>query len=370
VPEKPLRVLGIGDGRSIHLLRWARHLLERGHDVFVLSDRDTALLDADERLETRDVRDLDIVMRIPLLRRPRFGPAIRTFAGRFAPDVVHAHYLLPYGYWAARARVHPLVVSPWGTDVLVHGRERPAGRERARAALRAADLVIVNSDALESASLELGAPQARTRRVLWHLDLAPFGPERANTGVRARLGWPDDALVLLSLRRFREDMNLDVLVRAFARLSAEEPAARLILAGAAGPERPRIQELASQLALGPAIAFVAAAEGELPGLVAAADLAVSLARSDSAPPSLLEAMASGLPVVCAEAASIGEWVGAGEGAEIVPQRDVEATAAAILRLLRDPDLRRRYGERNRHVVSERVEPPGPALESLYRELAG
>ena len=107
---------------------------------------------------------------------------------------------------------------------------------------------------------------------------------------------------------------------------------------------------------------------DLPPLVAAADVVVSIANSDSTPPSLLEAMASGRAMVCADAASIDEWVGPGEGAEIVPVRDKPATAAAVLRLLRDDSLRRTYGERNQRVVRETVGDPGPELDRLYREL--
>ena len=110
------------------------------------------------------------------------------------------------------------------------------------------------------------------------------------------------------------------------------------------------------------------AQSDLPPLVAAADIVVSIANSDSTPPSLLEAMASGRAVVCADAASIDEWVGPGEGAEIVPVRDAEATAAAILGLLQDDARRRAYGERNQRVVRETVGDPGPELDRLYREL--
>jgi glycosyltransferase involved in cell wall biosynthesis len=102
--------------------------------------------------------------------------------------------------------------------------------------------------------------------------------------------------------------------------------------------------------------------------VASADVLLSLPGSDSTPASLLEAMASGLPAVCGIAPSIDEWVEQGQGAELVPGRDVDAVAAALGRLLGDPALRRRYGERNERVVRERIADPGQALEELYREL--
>ena len=86
--------------------------------------------------------------------------------------------------------------------------------------MRAADLVVVNSKALERASLELGASAERIRHVFWHVELDGFAPDRADPDLRSSLGWPDDALVVLSLRSFRPDTNLDVLL-AFVRIADE-----------------------------------------------------------------------------------------------------------------------------------------------------
>ena len=68
-------------------------------------------------LTAHDLTKLGLRTRIPGLRRSQFGPAIRRLAAEIKPDIVHAHYLLPYGHWAAEADVHPLVMSPWNTDI-------------------------------------------------------------------------------------------------------------------------------------------------------------------------------------------------------------------------------------------------------------
>lgn len=359
-------MLGIGNVRSIHLLRWARTVAAAGHDVHLASDR--APREDNPPASFHSIQSLGLATRVPFARRAAIAPALGRLARRLDADVVHAHYLLPYGYWAARSGGRPLVMSPWGTDALVDGRQEP-GRPLAEEAVRAADLVVVNSRALERASLELGAPAERIRHVLWHLDLDGFAPERADKNLRTSLGWPDDALVILSLRGMRPDMNLDVLVQAFDRVADEEPRARLLLAGASGPVQGDIEELVARLGRADRVAFRRVTAGDLPPLVAATDVVVSIANSDSTPPSLLEAMASRRAVVCARAASIDEWVGQGDGAEIVPVRDVEATTAAVLALLRDEDRRHAYGERNERVVRETVGNPGPELDLLYRELA-
>ncbi|MDX6544611.1 MAG: hypothetical protein QOG02_385, partial [Gaiellales bacterium] len=114
------------------------------------------------------------------------------------------------------------------------------------------------------------------------------------------------------------------------------------------------------------------AEPELPRAYAAGTLSVSVPSSDGGPASLLEAMASRLPVVLSDVTGIRELVDQGEGAEIVPVRDPGATANAIVRLLNDPQLRSSHGERNRSVVVERA---NAAVETqkclaLYRRLCG
>ncbi|HZT54394.1 MAG TPA: glycosyltransferase, partial [Gaiellaceae bacterium] len=83
-----------------------------------------------------------------------------------------------------------------------------------------------------------------------------------------------------------------------------------------------------------------------------------------------ETMASGVPLVVGRAPSLEEWVRQGEGGEVVERRDVDGVAAAIVRLARDPELRRRYGERNRREVHARFGDPSAELEQLYLEVVG
>ena len=366
--DRPLRVLAVADAQSIHTLRWARRLADRGHALHIVSDR-VAVRPADAAgLHIHDVRTLDAITQVKGVRRLRFGAAIRNLCRRERIDVVHGHGTAPYAYWGALANVHPYVVSPWGRDVLVDAKQEP-GRTRARKAFDTADWVVVNSGAIEDAAIEAGADPARITHILWHTQLAGFGPERGDpAGLRRELGFPDDALVVMSLRNFQHRTNIDVLVRAFARLVREEPRARLVLAARAGETRAEIEALVAELGLGDVVRFHRVEPEHLPVLAASGDVVVSIADTDSSPSSLLEAMASGRPMVGGWCPSIDEWIEQGEGAEMVPPKDEDAVLAALRTLLADEDLRRTYGERNRRVVQERVAESAPALEGLYRKL--
>lgn len=369
MPDRPLRLLGIGDGRSIIFLRWAWRLAERGHDVHVVSDRITDRPGELDTITAHDVRGLTSgVLGLKGLRRFAFAPAIGRLARELEVDLVHAHYLLPYGWWGAKAGVHPLVVSPWNTDVFTYGRERRRGRRRVAEAVAAGDEFVVSSIANAEETVRLGAPRERVHRIVWYVDLRPFGHQHRDPELRRRLGWPDDALVVLSLRNYRPNTNLDVLVRAFARVRREVPEARLVLAARGGWTKAETDGLLDELALRDHVAQVFARPDELPAYCASADVGVSIASTDATPASMVESMASRLPMVMGDAVTIDEWITPGDGGEVVDCRDEDAVTDALLTLLRDPDLRRRYGERNERVVRERLGDPGEQLESLYRRM--
>jgi glycosyltransferase involved in cell wall biosynthesis len=107
---------------------------------------------------------------------------------------------------------------------------------------------------------------------------------------------------------------------------------------------------------------------DLPGVAAASDVAITIAGSDSTPASLLEVMASSVPVVAGRTWSIDEWIGPRDGGALVECRDEGAVTEALVELLGDPELRRTYGERNERVVRERLGDPGEELETLYLRL--
>ena len=212
-----LRILGVGDAKSRHFARWATRLAERGHEVHVASGRVNPREGELDGLVVHQFQDLDPLLKVPLVRRYRMAPALTRLAQRVQPDVVHSHYLLPYGYWTARAGLGPLVVSPWGKDAIVDAWNSPEAEERARVAIAPdrALAYVVNSQALEDAAVRLGADRAKFHRIFWHARIDGYSPEHADRGRWQALGWPDDAVVCLSLRNFRPYSNLDVVLRVF-----------------------------------------------------------------------------------------------------------------------------------------------------------
>ncbi|MEO5989497.1 MAG: glycosyltransferase, partial [Candidatus Eisenbacteria bacterium] len=145
-----MRIATLSNASVVHTRRWVEHLRSRGHDVRVYSlERGPSDLGA---------VDLPVAPLPGWLRYPLAVAPLRRALADFRPELVDAHFVPNYGVLGALLGRHPLSVAAWGSDLLIAGRRDPIQRMRARAVLRAADLVLCDSHNLADAALELGAP--------------------------------------------------------------------------------------------------------------------------------------------------------------------------------------------------------------------
>ena len=138
-----------------------------------------------------------------------------------------------------------------------------------------------------------------------------------------------------------------VLIEAFTKVHAKDPEARLVLVGD-GPERKDLEAYVTKMGCNNAVRFTGyLSQDEVAHELSAADLFVLPSFAEGVPVVLMEALASGLPVIATRIAGIGELVEPNETGDLVSPGDVEGLTRAILRLLGDPDLRRQMGETGR-----------------------
>ena len=155
----------------------------------------------------------------------------------------------------------------------------------------------------------------------------------------------------LSNRNLERHYRVDDVVRAHALVRVRHPDAALVVAGT-GSQRATLERLAAHL--GPeAVRFVGRVEPErMPALYEAADLFLNGSVVDNQPLSILEAFASGLPVITTATGDIGAMVRPGDTGAIVPPGQPEAMASAVEGLLADPDGARAMARRARAEVEQ------------------
>ena len=177
--------------------------------------------------------------------------------------------------------------------------------------------------------------------------------------------------LLLSNRNFELLYDVATTLRAFAIVQREYPDASLLLAGA-GREEANLRSLAATLGLRN-VTWTGAVVPEAMGrLYDAADIYVNASTIDNMPTSIIEAFAAGLPVATTGAGGIPYVVDHERNGLLVPERDPEALASAVFRLLHEPGLAHRLASAARAECEKRYVWPAvrDQWEALYHSLAG
>jgi len=253
---------------------------------------------------------------------------IAKTSARRRPDIVHAHAL----HQAARLKTIDVPVA-----INLPGEPNPRYVDD----LKTADVLLSDGWGARRLPAILGRP---VENITKGVDSMLFSPEGRD--VRHDFGF-GDAPVVLCVSRLVPIKNVALFVEAIAIARHRRPDMRAVVVGD-GPLEDALKQRASALGVGDAIHFAGYIEQEaLPRWYRAADLFALSSDFDNSPNVVLEAMASGLPIVATDVGGVSEFVDAPSGGSLVPKGDATAMAAEILAMLSDDATRRAAGIFNR-----------------------
>jgi glycosyltransferase involved in cell wall biosynthesis len=292
-------------------------------------------------------------------------------------DVVHAHWTLPQGFVAATTpyRRVPRVLTVHGGDV--YGLRGGMLDRFSRYALRSVDHVTVGSGATEAVVRELAGPRVAITRVPVGVDLNRKARPELVAEIRHRHRRGQGPL-LVFVGRVVEEKGVDDLVRAVRDLSSDLPDVSAVIAGS-GQHAERTRALAHDLGVGGRIHMPGWVDPtDVPSWFAAADVVVAPSRigadgwAEGQGLSIIEAMATGRPVVATRTGGIPETVTDGETGVLVPPAEPAAIAAAVRTFVADPEEGVRMGERAAASVAARFsrESSVSRFEAIYRHVIG
>lgn len=260
-------------------------------------------------------------------------PLLARIRTDFAFDVIDASFFFPDGPAAVALGQRfgvPVSIKARGADIHHWGRA-PVTATQVLKAGQAADGILAVSQAMKADIAALGIPAERIRVHHTGVDLTRFAPRDQNAE-KARLGI--DGPLVVSVGALIPRKGHDIVIDAVAGL----PGVQLRIAGE-GPERPRLAAQIARLGLGERVKLLGSvAHGELPPLLAAADVMALASSSEGLANAWVEALASGTPIVIPDAGGAGEVVTSPEAGRIAA-RTAPAFAAAIGALLNAPPSR-------------------------------
>lgn len=271
----------------------------------------------------------------PIVYRGEYG-VLANLLNRREADVLHVYFghtgvhLLPF----LKRWPKPSIVSFHGMDV--QKREHDPGYEqRLRDLLQTVTLVLARSHSLQDRLLELGCPPEKLRLNRTGIPLDQF--PRIDRPLPANGAWH-----FVQACRLIEKKGLDDAIRAFARFVQTHPKASYTIAGE-GPLLAPLEKLRDELGLSDKVRFAGFLKGgDLCRLYHTAHVFIHPSRlmadgnQEGIPNAMLEAMATGLPVIATLHGGIPEAVRKDVTGFLVPERDVDGLHASMLRLLDTP----------------------------------
>jgi glycosyltransferase involved in cell wall biosynthesis len=301
---------------------------------------------------------------------------------RESPDIIHTHTAKAGTLGRIAAALYNItrrrdrrcvIVHTFHGHVLTGYFSEPASRivrfaERLLA--RITDCVIAISPSQQRDLVERFnvAAASQTAIIPLGLDLGPLLTERPTSEAKRSLGLEEQHFVIGYVGRFVPIKNLEGLVRAFAVVSRHIPHGVLLLAGD-GPTRPQLEALGVQLGIAERIKFVGWNQ-DLARLYGAIDVCCLTSLNEGTPVALIEAMAARKAVVATSVGGVVDLVEDGRTGILVPPKNVDALAAAIVRLARDPALCQRLGAAARAAVVDTfsIERLSCDIDRTYQEL--
>ena len=282
------------------------------------------------------------------------------------PDILHAHKFGSniWGVVLGRLARVPVVIAhehTWSYE----GRPLRKLLDR-HVVARGAAVVVAVSDADAKRMVELEGMAPERVRVLPN-GIPPLPPP-AGGDVRAKLGIPPDAPVVLAVGLLRPQKAFDHLIRTAALLRDDHPNVRVLIAGG-GPEREALESLIRELGVAETVTLLGP-RSDVPDLLAIADVAVSSSDFEGTPLAVLEYMAAGKAIVATAVGGVPALIGSNVEGVLVAARHEQALAEAISDLLDDPERRARLGSaaRRRQQSAFTVEAMIQRVEQLYDEL--
>jgi glycosyltransferase involved in cell wall biosynthesis len=361
------KILLLGDINSSHLRKWAEGISSGGNKVGIFSlsmpEYNWHSSHGIKLFDYGFINDKNTFLKNDFFKMKYFSRSgeVRKCIDEFKPDILHAHYASSYGMLAMRSRIHPFVLSVWGSDVFDFPRRSFIHRYILRSVFRNADKILSTSKIMKE---EISKYTNKDITVTpFGIDTDIFMPENKNHSGVFRIG---------IVKSLEIHYGIDFLIKAFKIVFDKYPDRKLelVIAGS-GSREAFLRNLVSDLNLNDSVKFKGRVRQEdVPDLINTFDLFVCPSIHESFGVSVLEASACGVPVIVSNAGGLKEVAKAGETGLFVPPGNEFEIANAISYFISNPSAISEFGVRGRAFVLENYNWKNNriSMEGIYESL--
>lgn len=346
-----MRILYIGDARSVHTRRWVNFFADHAYEVFLFSSFEI-VEDFSKNLKFFIFPKKNTGNELLSFIYNAFSELIRikTLINEIRPDLIHIHYINSDAFLATIVADCPVIVTPWGSDILIAPKNSRLKKWLAQFVLKQASLITCDAYHITEPLVALGTAPEKIKLVFFGTDTEKFQPHDKNVKIMDSLD-ARDKKIIISVRSLSIIYSIDTLIRAIPIVIGLFPNSVFIIAGS-GSEEQNLKNLAKDLGVLRNIRFIGQIRpDDLPQYLTSSDIYVSTSTSDAGlSASTAEAMACGLPVIITEFGDNPIWVKDGKNGFLIPVKNSNILAEKIIYLLSHENERFAMGQANRDLI--------------------
>jgi glycosyltransferase involved in cell wall biosynthesis len=343
-----MRIVFLADAKSYHTPRWVNYFVDAGHQCFLITLGGNRLVHAlDQGFETKAEEFFFATKTLPnFLKYPLSWRKIKSIVDGIKPDLVNAHFVPSYGFIGALVKFHPLVISTWGSDVLISPGKSRLHKLRAKYILRIADLVTADAQVTAEAVCNLGVEREK-------VVISPMGVEKHLIARRGKQEKP--YLLILSNRKLEPLYDVKTFLKAIPLVIKEvKKDVKFVIVGE-GSQKSQLTHLSRDLKIEDYLEFKGVvSREELLQYYSDSDIYISTSKSDSTSVSLLEAMNFGLIPIVTDIAGNREWIEDQENGFLFSTSNHKALAEKIIYAISESIYWQAFREKNQAIIKSRA----------------
>lgn len=330
-----MKVALLGNAKSIHIVKFANKLSEKGHDITIisLSMHENENGNLDKRVKTF------IISGKNTLAYYLASNNLKQYLMKEKFDVINAHYASGYGTLARLAKASPLVLNVWGSDVYDFPYKNFYTNKLIKRNLKYAKILVSTSHAMKKQVERLIEPTEPIRVVPFGVDVSHFKYVKRERKNMVTIG---------IIKTLAPKYGISYLIRAFKELLDIEKGkieTRLLIYGE-GVQEDELYELAESLGILQNVEFKGYIDNKLvPNALSEFDIFVgsSTLDSESFGVALVEAMATGLPIVATDVSGFKEVVDDNKTGIIIPKENPSEMCEALKIMIENYNTRIQMG---------------------------
>ncbi len=345
-----MKILLLSDCNSVHTIKWAKSLSQRGLDIIIFS---LGVLKVDDYQNTsvKVITAGNSVSRknwLDKLQYLKVLPQLKKVIEREKPDIVHSHYATSYGLLGALSKFKPFILSVWGADVFDFPKKSFLHKHIVKYNLKRADKILSTSNVMAKETKLYTDKDIEVTP--FGIDMEVFKPQKENSL------FEDKDIVIGTVKTLEKKYGIRYLIDAFKILVDKYPEKplKLLLVGGGSQEK-MLKEKVKDFGIENKVVFTGNVPfKEVPKYhnMLSVSVSVSVSDGESFGVAIIEASACEKPVVVSDVGGLPEVVENGVTGIVVPRRNPQKTFEAIEKLLLDENLRKQMGKAGRERVKK------------------